>query len=144
MSCVLEEIWVYPLWVLGFGDLLVYVIVQSLSRVQLSVTLWTAARQASWSFSVSQDLLKLMSTELVMTSSHLIPFSSCPQYFPASASFPMSWLLASGGQNIGASASASFLSNEYSELISFRIDKFDLIAVQGTLKSLLQHHSSKA
>ena len=56
----------------------------------------------------------------------------------------MSWLFASGGQSIGVSASASFLPNEYSELISFRIDWFDLLAVQWTLKSLLQHHSSKA
>ena len=56
----------------------------------------------------------------------------------------MSWLFASGGQSIGVSASASVLPNEYSELISFRIDWFDLLAVQGTLKSLLQHHSSKA
>ena len=90
MSCVLEEIWVYPLWVLGFGDLLVYVIVQSLSRVQLSVTLWTAARQASWSFSVSQDLLKLMSTELVMPSNHLIlcrPLFLLPSNFPSIRAF---------------------------------------------------------
>ena len=56
----------------------------------------------------------------------------------------MSQLFASGGQSVGASASASVLSSEYSELISFRIDWFDLLAVQGTLKSLLQHHSSKA
>ena len=74
-------------------------------------------------------------------SSSVVPFSSCPQSFPASGSFQMSQLFASGGQSIGASASAS---NEYSGLISFRIDWFDLLAVQGTLKSLLQHHSSKA
>ena len=77
-------------------------------------------------------------------SSSVIPFSSCPQSFPASGSFLASWLFASGGQSIGVSASASVLPNEYSELISFRIDWLDLLAVQGTLKSLLQHHSSKA
>ena len=74
-----------------------------------------------------------------------VPFSSYFQSCPASGSFPMSQLFASGGQSIGASASASVLSNEYLGLISFRIDWFYLLAVQGTLKSLLQHwHSSKA
>ena len=78
-------------------------------------------------------------------SSSVVPFSSCPQSFPASGYFPMSQLFASGGQNIGVSASTSVLPmNIYSGLISFRIDWFDLHAVQGTLKSLLQHHSSKA
>ena len=71
-------------------------------------------------------------------------FSICLQSFPGSGSFPVTWLLASGGQSTGALASASVLPNEYSGLISFRIDWFDLLAVQGTLKSLLQHHSSKA
>ena len=68
--------------------------------------------------------------------SSAIPFSSHIQSFPASGSFQISWLLASGDQSIGASA--------YSGLISFRIDWFDLLAVQGTLKSLLQHRSLKA
>ena len=71
------------------------------------------------------------------------PFS-CPQSFPESGSFPMSWIFALGGQSIGASASASVLPNEYSGLISFTIDWFDLLAVQDTLKNLLQHHSLKA
>ena len=66
---------------------------------------------------------------------------SCSQSFPASESSPVSWLFASGGQSIGASPSVS---SEYSRLISFKIDLFDLLAVQGTFKSLLQHHSSKA
>ena len=70
----------------------------------------------------------------------VVPFSSCPQSLPASGSFQMSQLLASGGQSIGASASASVLPG----LISFRMDWLDLLAVQGTLKSLLQHHSSEA
>src|SRR5574341_173066 len=88
-------------------------------------------------------------------SSSVVPFSSRLQSFPASGSFPMSQFLTSGidvrninlatsgGQSIGASASAC-PSNEYSGLISFRIHWLDLLAVQGTLKSLLQHHSSKA
>ena len=77
-------------------------------------------------------------------SSSVIPFSSCPQSLPASGSFPVSQLFAWGGQSIGVSASPSILPmNEYSGLISFRIDWFDLFAVKGTLKSLLWHHNSK-
>ena len=71
------------------------------------------------------------------------PFSSCLVYFPTSGSFPMSQLFASSGQTIGASVSASVLPTNYSGLISFRIDWFNLLAVQGSLKSLLQYHSSK-
>ena len=73
-------------------------------------------------------------------SSSVIPFSSCPQSFSVSRSFPVSQLFTWGGQIIGASASASVLPM-YIRLISFRIDRFDLLAVHGTLKSLLQHHS---
>ena len=83
--------------------------VQSLSRVQLFATPWIAARQASLSISNSRSWPKLMSIESVMPSSHLIPFSSCPQSLPASKYFPMSQLFASGGQSIGVSASASVL-----------------------------------
>ena len=86
--------------------------VQSLSRIRLFATPWTAARQASLSFTNSWSLLKPMSIESVMPSNHLIlchPFSSCLQSFPASGSFPMSQLFASGGQTIGASASVSVL-----------------------------------
>ena len=118
-------------------------IVQLLSHVRLFATPWTAARQASLSFNISQRFLKLMSIESVMPSnisSSVTPFSSCLQSFPASGSFLMSWLFTSGGQRIGALASASVLPMNIQE-ISFRID---LLAVQGTLKSLLQHHSSKA
>ena len=91
----------------------------------------------------SQSLFKLMSVEPVMhltISSSIVPFS-CLQSFPASGSFPMSQFFTSGGQNIGISASASVLPMNIQD---FRIDWFDLLAVQGTLKSLLQHHSSKA
>ena len=81
---------------------------------------------------------------LLTISSSAAPFSFCLQSFPASGSFPISQLFASGGQSIGASVSAISPLNEYSGLISFWIDCFDLLAVQGTLKSLLQHHNSKA
>ena len=75
--------------------------------------------------------------------SSVIPFSSCPQSFPASGSFPMSLLFASGGQTIGFQLQHQSW-NEYPGLISFRMDWLDFLAVQGTLKSLFQHHSSKA
>ena len=119
---------------------------QSLSRVRLSVTPWTAARQASLSIINSWSLLKLMSIESVMLSNRLIlivPFSSCLQSFPASGSFPMNQFFTSHLMYWSFSFSIS-PSNEYSGLISFGIDWFDFLAVQGTLKSLLQHHSSKA
>ena len=83
-----------------------------LSHVHLFMTPWTAAPQASLSFSISQSLLKLMSIKSVMSSnisSSIVPFSSCLQAFAASGSFPVSWLFASGGQSIGASVSASVL-----------------------------------
>ena len=120
--------------------------VQSLSRVQLFATPWTATRQASLSITNSQILLKLMSITSVMPSNHLIlchPLLLPPSIFPSIKVFsnestlyirwPKYW-------NFSFSISPS---NEYSGLISFRIDWFDLLAVQGTLKSLLQHHSSK-
>ena len=119
------------------------VAVQSLSHVQLFATPQTAACQAFLSFTISQNLLKLMSIELVMPSSHLIlchPLLICLQ----SGSFLMCPLVASGGQSIGASVSANSFTSEYSVLIFFRVDWFDLLAVQGALKSLLQYHSSKA
>ena len=122
-------------------------VVQLLQHVYLFVTPWTAARQASLFITNSQSLLTLMSIELVMPFNHLIlchPLLFLPSTFPASGSFQMSQLFTSGGQSIGVSASTSSPSNEYSGLISFRVDWLDLPAVQGTLKSLLQHHSSKA
>ena len=84
------------------------VVVQSLSFVQLFVTLWTAVCQASLSFTISWSLLKLTCIESMMPSNHplsVTPFSSCPQSFPASGSFPMSQLFKSGGQSIGTSTS---------------------------------------
>ena len=96
-------------------------------------------------FTISWSLIKLMSIELVMPPNHLnsvtlMPFSSCPQSFPASGSFPMSQLFASGGQSTGASASV--LPMNIPGLISFRIDWFYFL-VQGTLKSLLQQYNLK-
>ena len=76
-------------------------------------------------------------------SSSVVPFSSCPQSFPASGSFQISQLFSSGGRSIGVSSFNIRPSNEHPGLISFRTDWLDLLAVQGTLKSLLQHHSSK-
>ena len=110
--------------------------VQSLSRVRLFATPWTAACQASLSIANSWSLLKLMSIESVMPSNHLIlccPLSSHLQSFLASGSFQMSQLFPSGGQSIGVSFSIS-PSNEYSGLISFRMDWLYLLAVQMTLQ----------
>ena len=105
------------------------VVVQSLSHVRLFATPWTAAGQASLSFIISLILLRLMSTDSGMPSNHLIlccPFSY-PKSFPASGSFLMSELFASGGQSIGASFNFSISpSKEYSGLISFRTDWFAL------------------
>ena len=119
--------------------------VQSLSRVRLFATPWTAAGQASLTITNSWSLLKLMSITSVMPSNYLIlchPLLLLLSIFPASGSFPTCWFFASGGQSIGASASTSPPS-EHPGLISFRMDWLDLLAVQGALKSLLQHHSSE-
>ena len=119
--------------------------VQWLNHVQLSATPCTAAYQSSLS-TKSKSLLKLISIESVMKSNHLtlchpVPFFSCLQSVPASGSFPVSQFFTSGGQSTGASASAIVwkFSNEYSELISFQIDWFDIFAVHVTLKSLLKN-----
>ena len=118
--------------------------VQPLSHVPLFATPWSAACQASLSITNSQSFLRLMSTELVFHPTILssaVSFSSCLQSFPASGSFTESILHFRWPNYWGISFSISPF-NEYSGLISFKIDWFDLIAVHGTLKSLLQHHSS--
>ena len=127
-------------------DICVYIYVQSLNHVGLFATPWTAACQASLSITNSQRLLRLMSIKSVMPSNHLVfcCLLLLLQSFPASGSFPAVRSLHSGHQSIGISPSAWVYSNEYSGLISFRMDWLDLLAVQRTLKSLLQHHSSKA
>ena len=122
----------------------VIAVVQSLSHVQLLATPWTVA-QVPLSSTISQSLLRFISMESVMASGHLFlycPLSPCCQSFLASGSFPMSQLFASGGQGVGASASASVLPMNTQDW--FPLDWLDLLAVQGILKSLFQHHSSKA
>ena len=108
---------------------------------------WTVARQASLSFMVSQSLLELMSIESVMPSTHLIlyrPLLLLPSIFPSIRVFSNKSALRIRWPKYWSFSFSISPSNEYSELISFRIDWFDLLAVQGTLKSLLQHHSLKA
>ena len=121
--------------------------VQLLIRVQLFATPWTAARQAFLSITNSRSLLKLTSIELVMKSSHFIlcrpllllpPIPSSIRVFSNESTLPIRWLKC---WSFSFSISPS---NEHPGLISFRMDWLDLLAVQETLKSLLQHHSSKA
>ena len=121
--------------------------VQLLSRVLLSVTPWTAAPQASLSITNSQSLLKLMSIELVMPSNHLILCHLLllpPSIFPSIRVFSNESILRIRGPKYWSFSFSISPSNEYSGLNSFRMDWLDLLAVQGTLKSLLQHHCSKA
>ena len=121
--------------------------VQLLSSVQLFATPWTAARQASLSITNSWSLLKLMSIESMMPSNHLIlchPFLFLPSIFPSTGVFSNESVLRIRWTKYWSFSFTISLSNEYSGLISYRIDWFDLLAVQGTLKSLFQHHSSKA
>ena len=106
------------------------------------VTPWTAAHQTSLSFTVSWSLLKLMSIESVMPSNHLSSPSSA--FFPSIRVFSNKSALHIRWPKYWSFSFSTSPSNEYSELTSFRIDWFDLLAVQGILKSILQHHSSKA
>ena len=110
-------------------------------------TSWTAAHQASLSITNSWSLLKLMSIELVMPSNHLIlchPFLLPPSIFPSIRVFSSEYVLCIRWPKYWSFSFSISPSNEYSGLISFRMDWLYLLAVQGTLKSLLQHHSSKA
>ena len=121
--------------------------VQLLSRVQLFATPWTVARQSSLSFAISWSMLKFMSIELVMPTNHLIlclPLLLLPSIFPSIRVFSNESALCIRWPKYWSFSFSINPSKEYSGLISFRIDWFDLLAVQGTLKSLLQHHSSKA
>ena len=131
------------------STLLPYVLssVQSLSCVRLFVTPWTAARQASLSITNSESLLKLKSIESVMPSNHLILCH--PLLFPPSITLSIRAYSNESALHIRWPKFWSFsfnisLSNEHPGLISFRMDRLDLLAVQGTFKSLLQHHTSKA
>ena len=122
------------------------------SHVQLFATSWTAAHQASLSFTVSWNLLKLMSIESVMPSNHLIlchpvlchPLFLLPSIFPSIRVSSNELALHIRMSKYWSFSFSISPSNEYSRLISFRIDWFDLLAVQGALKSLLQHYNSKA
>ena len=121
--------------------------VQLPSRVRLFATLWTAARQASLSITNSWSLLKLMSIESVMSSNHLIlcrPLLLPPSIFPSNRVFSNESILGIRWQKYWSFSFRISPSDEHPGLISFRMDRLDLLAVQGTLKSLLQHHSSKA
>ena len=121
--------------------------VQSLSCVWLFATPWTAAHQASLSITNSWSLLRLMSIESVMPSNHLIlchPLLLPPSIFPNIRVFSNESVLHIRWPKYWSFSFSIISSNEDSGLISFRIDWFDLLAVQGTLKGLLQHHSSKA
>ena len=122
-------------------------LVQLFSHVQLFVTPWTAARQASLSITNFWSLLKLMSIELVMSSNHLIlwcPLLFLPSSLPSIRVFSNESALCIRWPKYWSFSFSFSLCNEYSGLISFKMDRFYLLAVQGTLKSLLQHHSSKA
>ena len=121
--------------------------VQSLSRVRLFATPWTAAHQASLSITNSWSLPTLMSIESVMPSNHLIlcyPLLLLPSIFPSIRVFSNESVLGIRWPKYWSFSFNISPSNEHLGLISFRVDWLDLLAVQGTLKSLLQHHSSKA
>ena len=121
--------------------------VQLLSHFQLLATTWTAALQASLSITNFCSLLKLMSIELMMPFIHLIlchPFFLLPSIFPSIRVFSNESVLCIRWPKYWSFSFSICPSNEYSGLIFFRMDWLDLLAVQGTLKSLLQHHSSKA
>ena len=121
--------------------------VQSLSRVWLFATPWTAALQASLSITISQSLLKLMCIESVMPSKHLIlccPLLLPPSIFPSIRVFSNESVLWIKWPKYWSFSFSINPSNEHPGLISFRMDWLDFLAVQGTLKSLLQHHSSTA
>ena len=121
------------------------ILVQLLSSVWYFATPWTAACQASLSFTISLSLLKLMSIESVILSNHLIlchPLLLLPSIFPSTRVFSSESALLIRWPKYWSFSFSISPSNEYSGLISFRIDWHDLLAVQGTLKSLLQHHAS--
>ena len=120
------------------------VVVLSLSCVQLFVTMWTAAHQSSLSITNSRSLLKLMSIELVMPSNHPLPSPSLPTFNLSQHQGLLQRV--SSSHQVAKVLELQFSlspSKEYSGMISFGFDWLDLLSVQGTLKSLLQHHSSK-
>ena len=127
--------------------MLPYFVVQSLSLVRLFTIAWTATPQASLSFTTSRSLLKRMSIESMTPSNHLVlcrPFLLLSSIFPSIRVFSHESALLIRWPKVWNFSFSTSPCPEYSELSSFRIDWFDLLAVQETLKSLLQHHSSKA
>jgi len=127
--------------------LFIWASVQPLSNVQLFATSWTAACQAPLFITNSWSLLKLMSIKLVMSSNHLFlcrPLFLPPSIFPRIRIFSSESVLHTRWPKYWSFSFSINPSNEYSKLISFRMDWLDLLAVQVTLKNLLQHHSSKA
>ena len=121
--------------------------VQSLSHVRLFATPWTAAHQASLSITNSLSLLKLMSIETLLASSHLIlcrPLLLLPSILPSIKVFSNKSVLRIRWPKYWSFSFSISPSNEHPALISFRMDWLDLLAVRGTLKNLFQHHSSKA
>ena len=138
---------IWTLWPCSLKQSFIVAVVQLPSRVWL----WDPRDCSTPGSLVLHSLSEFAQTHVPLSqwyhptiSSSVTPFSFCLQLPPASESFPLSWLFTSGCQSIRPSAWASFSSNEYSGMISFRIDWLDLLVVQGTLKSLLQHHNSKA
>ena len=124
-----------------------YIVVKSLSRVRLSVTPWTSVSQASLPFTISWNLLKLMSTESAMPSNHLIlchPLLLLLSVFLSIRVFSSESVLQIRWPKCWSFSFSISPSSEYSGLISLRMDWLDLLAVPGTLKSLLQHHGSEA
>ena len=122
-------------------------VLQLISYVRLFATPWTAAYQASLSFNISGNLFKIMFNKLVMPSNHLVlshPLLLLPSVFPSIRVFSNELALHIRWPKYWCFSFSISPSNEYSGLISFRMDWFDLLAVQVTLNSLLQHHSSKA
>ena len=123
------------------------VVFHSLSCVQLFATPWTAVHQDPLSYTISQSLLWFMSIESVMVANHLIlcqPLLLLPSVFPSIKDFSSEPALRIRWPNYGSFSFSISPSSEYSGLISFRIDWFDLLAVQEILKCLLKHHSLKA
>ena len=134
------------MWYCFTSQWLQFSLSQLLSCVRFMVSPWTTAHQASLSITNPQSLLKLMSIKLVMPSNHLILCHPLllPSIFPSIRGFFNESVLRIRGPKYWSFSFSTSPSNEYSGLISFRMDWLDLLAVQGTLKSLLQHHSSKA
>ena len=150
-SLITGKIWEGLEWIpsithCNIWDIWSFSSVQSLSHVRLFATSWDAICQASLSISSSQILLKLMSIELVMPSNHLIlcqPFLLPPSVFSSIRIFSSESVLCIRWPKYWSFSFSISPSNEYSGLISFRMDWLDLLAVQGILNSLLQHYSSK-